>query len=83
MIKANVGVIHYFARQYDQAIEELQNVLRDHPDFATAKWGLGLAYEQKGSYEQALPEMEKASVRRRTNALASLGHLYGLMGRIS
>lgn len=81
VIKANVGVINYFARHYDQAIEELQKVLRDHPDFATAKWGLALAYEQKGSYQQALPEMEKASERRRPNALASLGHLYGLMGR--
>ena len=81
VIKANVGVIHYFARQYDQAIEELQNVLRDHPDFTTAKWGLALAYEQKGSYQQALPEMEKASARRQANALASLGHLYGVMGR--
>ena len=81
VIKANVGVIHYFARQYDQAIEELQNVMRDNPDFATAKWGLALAYEQKGNYQQALPVMEKASTRRSPNALASLGHLCGVMGR--
>ncbi|MCA1607297.1 MAG: tetratricopeptide repeat protein, partial [Acidobacteria bacterium] len=81
VIKANVGVIHYFAGQYDQAIEELQKVLRDHPDFSTAHWGLGLAYEQKGSYQQALAELEIASKRRGPNALASLGHLYGLMER--
>jgi serine/threonine protein kinase/tetratricopeptide (TPR) repeat protein len=81
VIKANVGVINYFARRYDQAIEDLQNILRDHPDFRTANWGLGLAYEQKASYQQALAELQKASARRAPNALASLGHLYGVMGR--
>jgi serine/threonine protein kinase/Tfp pilus assembly protein PilF len=81
VIKANVGVIYYFARRYDRSIEELKKVLKDHPDFGTAQWGLGLAYEQKGLYEQALVELEKAAQKRRTNALASLGHLYGVMGR--
>jgi len=81
VIKANVGVIYYFARQYDKAIEELQKVIRDHPDFSTAHWGLGLAYEQQGNYEKALPELEKAAQRRGTNSLASLGHIYGAMGR--
>ena len=81
VIKANVGVIHYFAGHYDQAIENLQNVLRDHPDFSTAHWGLGLAYEQKASYQQALSELEGASKSRGANALASLAHLYGAMGR--
>jgi len=81
VIKANVGVIYYFARQYDRAIEELQKVLNAHPDFGTAQWGLALAHEQKGNYDQALAQLEKAASRRRANALASLGHLYGLIGR--
>jgi TolB-like protein/tetratricopeptide (TPR) repeat protein/predicted Ser/Thr protein kinase len=81
VIKANVGVIYYFARQYDRTIEELQKVLRDHPDFSNAHWGLGLAYEQKGNYDLALPEFQKAAERRSPNALASLGHIYGLIGR--
>jgi TolB-like protein/thioredoxin-like negative regulator of GroEL len=81
VIKANVGVIYFFDRQYDRAIEELQKVLRDHPDFSTAHWGLGLAYAQKGNFAEALPEIEKAAQRRGTNSLASLAHLYGLMGR--
>jgi TolB-like protein/Tfp pilus assembly protein PilF len=81
VIKANVGIIYYFARQYDRAIEELQKVLRDHPDFSAAHWGLGLAYEQKGKYDQALPELQKTAESRSPNALASLGHIYGLIGR--
>jgi tetratricopeptide (TPR) repeat protein len=74
-------VIHYFARQYDRTIADLQDLLRSQPDFSTAHWGLGLAYEQKGSYDLALAEMEKAAKNRGVNALASLGHLYGIMGR--
>jgi len=81
LIRANIGVIHYFARQYDQTIADLQDLLRSQPDFSTAHWGLGLAYEQKGSYDLALAEMEKAAKNRGVNALASLGHLYGMMGR--
>ena len=81
VINANVGLIYYFGRQYDRAIEELQKVLHDHPDFSTAHWGLGLAYEQKGNYDQALPEFQKAAEHRGPNALASLGHIYGLNGQ--
>lgn len=81
VIKANVGVIYFFDRQYDKAIEELKKVLRDHPDFSTAHWGLGLAHAQRGNYDEALAELEKAAQRRGTNSLASLGHVYGLMGR--
>jgi eukaryotic-like serine/threonine-protein kinase len=81
LIRANVGVIHYFARQYDRAIEDLENLLRDQPDFSTAHWGLGLAYEQKGSYDRAATEFETANARRGINSLASLGHLYGTMGQ--
>lgn len=81
VIKANVGVIYYFARQYDRAIDELKKVLRDHPDFGTAHWGLGLAYEQKKLYDEASVELQKAAERRGTNALASLGHFYGVIGR--
>jgi len=81
VIKANVGVIYYFARQYDRAIDELKKVLSDHPDFGTAHWGLGLAYEQKKLYDEALVGLQKAAERKGTNSLASLGHLYGVMGR--
>jgi len=83
VIKANVGVIYYFGRQYDQAIEELRKVLEERPDFSTAHWGLGLAYEQKGMREQSLAEFEKAVTLsgRGTNAMASLGHAYAIWGK--
>ena len=55
--------------------------MSDHPDFGTAHWGLGLAYEQKKLYNEASVELQKAAERKGTNSLASLGHLYGVIGR--
>ena len=81
VIKANFGVIYYFDRQYDRAIEILQKVTHDHPDFGTAHWGLGLAYAGRGNYDQALPELEKAAKARGTNSLTCLSYVYGRMGR--
>ncbi len=81
VIKANRAMIYYFARQPDQAIEDLKNVLRDNPDFRTAHWGLGLAYELKGLHDLALPVFQKAAESRGPNALGSLGHFYGVTGR--
>ncbi|MFY9560258.1 MAG: protein kinase [Terriglobales bacterium] len=82
LIKANVGVIYYFARQYDSTIDELKDVLKEDPKFDTAYWGLGLAYEQKGMPAEAVAQMEKAAaLSPDPNTLASLGHAYAIAGQ--
>ena len=83
IIKANVGVIHYFGRQYDQALEQLGRIVQEKPEFPVAHWGMGLAYEQKGDMELALAAFEKAAelTGRGTNVLASLGRAYAVTGR--
>jgi serine/threonine protein kinase/Tfp pilus assembly protein PilF len=86
VIKANVGVIYYFGRQYDLAIVQLRKVLDEHPDFSVAHWGMGLVYEQKGMSPEAIAELEKADAigkHRSTNTLASLGHAYAIAGQKS
>ena len=82
IIKANVGVIRYFGRQYDQALEQMMSVLRESPNFSVAHWGLGLVYEQTNRNREALAEFEKAVAisHRGPNALASLGHAYAVNG---
>jgi len=80
--KANVGVIYYFARQYDSAIKPLNDVLKEDPTFDTAYWGLGLIYEQKGMPAEALAQMEKAAaLSPDPNTMASLAHTYGVSGQ--
>lgn len=83
IIKANVGVIYYFGRRYDQTIEQLDKIAKEEPEFPVAHWGLGLAYEQKGMMEQALAAFQKAVelAPRGTNFLASLGRAYAVMGK--
>jgi len=80
--KANVGMIYYFARQYDSAIKPLNDVLKEDPKFDTAYWGLGLIYEQKGMPAEAVAQMEKAAaLSPDSNTMASLGHAYAIAGQ--
>ncbi|PYX35811.1 MAG: hypothetical protein DMG75_12735 [Acidobacteria bacterium] len=80
--KANVGVIYYFARQYDSAIKPLNEVLRDDPKFDTGYWGLGLIYEQKGMPAEAVAQLEKAAaLSGDPNTMASLAHAYAIAGQ--
>jgi serine/threonine protein kinase/tetratricopeptide (TPR) repeat protein len=86
VIRANVGVIYYFGRQYDLAIAQLRKVLEEHPNFSVAHWGLGLVYEQKGMLSEAIAELEKADALGKhgsTNTIASLGHAYAIAGQRS
>jgi TolB-like protein/DNA-binding winged helix-turn-helix (wHTH) protein/Tfp pilus assembly protein PilF len=79
----SLGWRHYMARQYDQAIEQLQNTLDMDPNFALPRMVLGEAYEQKGSYQQAIPELQKAASISHDSPLmlGALGHAYGVSGR--
>ncbi len=46
-------------------------------------WGIGLCYEQKGMYQEAVDQLQKAIAvsGRGANSIASLGHAYGLAGQ--
>ena len=83
LIKANIGVVYYFGRNYDAAIDQLRSLLKENPNLSVAHWGLGLAYEQKGMQTEAVWEFEKAdaiSKHHSSNTLASLGHAYATAG---
>jgi len=59
-INANVGLILYFAREYDHAIEELQKALEMDPSSGAAYSYLGMARLQKGEHEQAIAALERS-----------------------
>jgi tetratricopeptide (TPR) repeat protein len=63
------------ARQYDRAIAECQKIIALDPKFTPAHYVLGMAYEQKRMFANAIAEFEKA--RELENApyiLGPLGH---------
>ena len=86
LIKANVGVVYYFGRNYDSAIDQLRNVLKENQEFSVAHWGLGLAYAQQSMQAEAIAELERAdalSKHKSTNTIASLGYVYAVAGQKS
>ncbi len=56
IIAADNGVILYFSRQYDRAIEQFRAVLRREPNFPRAYVVIG-AYERKGLLREALADV--------------------------
>jgi tetratricopeptide (TPR) repeat protein len=79
----NLGWQYHWARQYDLAVEQLRKTLEMEPNFEQGRWGLGLAYEGKGLFEEAAKEFQKAVALSGGNPvyLASLGHAYAIGGR--
>ncbi len=59
VINCDVGIRYYFARQYDQAVEQYLKTLEMDSNFPIAHIWLGRAYEQKGMYKQAVAEYQK------------------------
>jgi len=82
-LKANEGMVLYFAGEYDQAIQRLRGTLELDSTHAVAHWGLGMALEQKAMFREAAREIQKAIdlAGPDPNFQASLGHVYAAMGR--
>ncbi|PID56685.1 hypothetical protein CSB45_10685 [candidate division KSB3 bacterium] len=68
------GVKLLKARQFDVAIEKLNAVIRENPDYAHAYRYLGLAYGQKQLWDEAIQTLQKA-VTYQENDLLSLKNL--------
>jgi TolB-like protein/DNA-binding winged helix-turn-helix (wHTH) protein/Tfp pilus assembly protein PilF len=82
MINTEVGWVYYFTHRQDRAIEQYRHVLVLDPNFTYAKFCLGLAYEQKGAYGDALPLLEGALTEWEGDpgAMAALSHAYASSG---
>jgi len=79
-----LGVLFMNARQYNEAIHELQKVL----DLDSTSFGVGgmllRCYYLKGEYDKALDEAHRLAQKRPDNRVGEqvrLGHIYASMGR--
>lgn len=80
----NMVSVHilYLARQYDQAIEQARSSLQLYPDsWGTYHW-LGVVYERKGMYDQAVDAYLKSRsiLRAKPEELAALRNAYQRSG---
>jgi len=80
VINAVHGYILYFAREYDQAIDQCQKTLELDQKFGITRWILGHAYEQKGMPNEAIKQFQETVNQSGDIALGCLGHVYAVAG---
>ena len=75
--------VYYFARQYDQAIDQFAKAVELDPNFWPAHHWLGWAYEAQGRHEEAIAEAQKAVAYSAgaPYAVSALGYAYAVAGR--
>src|SRR6202790_1794964 len=73
----------FYARRYDDAVQELRSVLAVRPDDAFALWILGFTLIANHRFEEAVPVLEKGvSASERSPAIVGLlVHAYAQAGR--
>lgn len=74
IIHTTVGLVYYFARDYDKAIEQYQKTLEMDPNFEKAYFFLGWAFEQKRLGKEAVDAVQKA-VELSENSIAMISEL--------
>ncbi len=81
-INFSLGWRLYMARQYDRAIEQMQNTLEMDPSYELSHLVAGQAYAQKGQFELAVAELRKAvDLSHATPMMVSaLAHTYARSG---
>jgi serine/threonine protein kinase/tetratricopeptide (TPR) repeat protein len=81
-LKTQIGYVHHFRHDVDRAIEQFEKVLALEPSFAFAHYALGDACTQKGQYDRAFTEFEKAIELggRSVNQIGVLGYAHGVAG---
>lgn len=81
-IDVNLGYALYFARQYDEAIEQLTRTLNRYPNFSFGSAILGYTYAAKGMYPEAVAEYQKTvKLRNSSSDQCFLGYALGKAGR--
>ncbi len=81
-VNANVGLVLYWAREYERAVEQLEKTLELDPNFGLAHMYLGFVLIQQGRYKQAIATIHRSM--RHTGymplAISKLGFAYSLWG---
>ena len=75
----------YYSRQYDAAIEQFRSVTEINPSLPLAHQTLGMAYQQKGLFDQAIEEYKRAAAFSGNSpaSVASLASAYATAGKLA
>ncbi len=82
IVQTNIGLAYLCARRFPQAIEQLEKVIAENPDFPFPYWLLGASYEDSGDDEKAfaahLRGMETEGNSELANRLKNVREISGL-----
>jgi serine/threonine protein kinase/Tfp pilus assembly protein PilF len=81
---ANVALLLYFERSYDQVIAQCRKTLEMDPNFVVTHAWLGQTYLQKGVFHDAIKEFQKTIELSEGSPIyvAMLGHAYAVAGDV-
>ena len=81
-VKTQIGYVHHFRHDLDRAIAQFEKVVGLEPSFAFGHYALGDACTQRGQYNRAIEEFNKAIELggRSVNHIGVLGYAYGRSG---
>jgi tetratricopeptide (TPR) repeat protein len=82
---AHQGWHYLWIRQYDRAIELLPKAIEMDPTFPVGQWYLGMAYEQKGAFQDAIAQFQNCVriTAGRPSMTALLAHAFAAANRRS
>lgn len=81
IINADLGRTFYFARRYDEAVEQFHKTLKMDSGFYFTYRNLGCALEMKGAFAAAIEHYQKArALNNDSQVLALLAHAYASSG---
>ncbi|HEX8140967.1 MAG TPA: winged helix-turn-helix domain-containing protein [Pyrinomonadaceae bacterium] len=85
VVNSNLGFTLYYRGEYDQAADYCRKSIETEPDYVPPQIILGMIYEEKGMYTEAIAQLNRArSVARGhlyAQVLEGLGYTYAVMGR--
>ena len=82
-IMTDVGEIYCWAGRYDEAVEQLSDIIQREPQYAIAHYVLGITYLKDNMPINAIDELERARELEDSPRIASaLAYAYGAAGEI-
>ena len=77
-IASHQGWYYLWTGDHSRALEPLQQTIAMDPNFTVAQWYIGLAYEEKGAFPDAISQFQNCVrlTNERPAMLALLGHAY-------
>jgi TolB-like protein/Flp pilus assembly protein TadD len=83
IISRDLAVVHYYRREFDIALEQIDHTIALNPHFSPAYWTLGLIQEQLGDLDESTAAFKRAIQLspQSPRMKGALGRIYALSGK--